>query len=187
MAKKDDLRLKLLIILLIVLVCIVTVKHFHIKNFHTVKSGVLYTSGQPKGMDYYRLLYKYNIGTFVNVRLAYEHRDHHWYNEEISWVRKNGVRYIELPFAKRPEYFPDKSIVRDFIAVMETKSNRPVLLHSSSGEERGAMLASAWLIIAEDYTIDEAAKVIRKIMSRKAKKEELEYLRKMAAVVEYGG
>ncbi|TFG48357.1 MAG: hypothetical protein E4H40_04805 [Candidatus Brocadiia bacterium] len=70
---------------------VLLVRHFHIKNFKVVEPGVLYTSGQPRGMDYTRLLYKYHIGTIVNVRIPNEHRERNWYNEEIVWVRNNGV------------------------------------------------------------------------------------------------
>ena len=63
------------IILLVIAGAILLVRHFHIKSFYIVQPGVLYISGQPRGMDYTRLLYKYHIATIVNVRFASEHRE----------------------------------------------------------------------------------------------------------------
>ena len=98
--KKQDL-ITPTIVVVGVLLAIFLVRHFHIKNFHTVIPGELYTSGQPRGMDYTRLLYKYHLGTIVSVRQSLEHREENWYNEEKTAVKTLGVRYTELPIEKR--------------------------------------------------------------------------------------
>jgi len=75
MAKNKNPLAGLVIIILLTVITIGLVRHFHIKNFNTVVPGVLYTSGQPRNMDYTRLLYKYHIASFVNVRMSSEHRE----------------------------------------------------------------------------------------------------------------
>ncbi|MBN1392461.1 MAG: hypothetical protein JW947_06630 [Sedimentisphaerales bacterium] len=163
MAKKKKQSLAALYIILIVTAAaIFLVRHFHIKNFHVIEPGVLYTSGQPRGKDYYRLLYGYHITTIVNVRPASESRTQNWYNEEITWVRNNNVKYVELPVEKT-NYFPLKETQDQFLAIMADKNNLPVLLHEGSGEKRVPMLTAVWLIKAKGSTVEEAAKVVEEI------------------------
>ena len=162
MKKKKQSPIGLIIILLIIAAAILLVRHFHIKNFHTIEPGVLYTSGQPRGMDYTRLLYKYHIGTIVNVRSASEHREKNWYNEEVTWVRNNGVNYEELPIEK-DNYLPDKQIQDRFLDIMADKAKLPVLLHDSNGRKRVSILAAVWAVKARGYTVAEAIELVRSI------------------------
>ena len=161
-----------------ILFAVFLVRHFHIKNFNIIEPGVLYTSGQPRGMDYTRLLYKYHIGTIVNVRMPYEHRERNWYNEEIVWVRNNGVKYEELPIDKA-DYFPDLTTQRKFLEIMEDKKNLPVLVHGSSGRKRVAMLAAVWSIKAKGLSVDETAKMVKKINGKQVTEEEMKFLREL--------
>ncbi len=149
-------------IILLAVALFLLVRHFHIKNFNVIEPGVLYTCGQPRGMDYTRLLYKYNIGSIVNVRSASEHRERHWHNEEVTWVRDNGVKYFELPIEKS-NYLPDGQIQEQFLAIMADKANLPVLLHDSNGRKRVSILAAAWAIKANNYSADEAVELVEGI------------------------
>jgi len=165
-SRKKQSPVGLIIILLVIAAAILLVRHFHIKNFNVIEPEVLYTSGQPRGMDYTRLLYKYHIGTIVNIRCASEHREKNWYNEEITWVRNNGVKYIELPIDRsrnRADYFPDRATQERFLEIMADKENLPVLLHGSSGKKRVPMLTAVWLIKSQGYTVEETVKVVEKI------------------------
>jgi protein tyrosine/serine phosphatase len=149
--------------LLVVAVVVLLVRHFHIENFKIVRPGVLYTSGQPRGMDYTRLLYRYHIATIVNVRTSSEHRDRNWRNEELVWVRNNGVNYVELPFEKRNP-IPDANTQEQFLAVMADNSNLPVLLHGSGDDGRVAMLTAVWLIKAQGYNLEKTLAEVKKII-----------------------
>jgi len=175
-SKKKQSPVALYIILLVTVTIILLVRHFHIKNFHIIAPEVLYTSGQPRGLDYTRLLYKYHIATIINVRSASEHREKNWHNEEITWVRNNGVKYIELPIEKA-DYFPNKETQDQFLAIMADKNNLPVLLHGSGGEKRVPMLTAVWLIKDEGYTVKEAAKVVEEINDdRKITEAEMRFI-----------
>jgi protein tyrosine/serine phosphatase len=175
MKKKKQSPVGLIIVLLITAAAILLVRHFHIKNFHIVEPEVLYTSGQPRRMDYTRLLYKYHIGTIVNVRSASEHRERNWHNEEITWVRSNGVKYVELPIEKR-NYFPDKKTQEQFLAVMSDKDNLPVLLHGSGGSKRVPMLTAVWLIKSKGFTVEETLKVAGKIKKQPLSEDEKRFI-----------
>jgi protein tyrosine/serine phosphatase len=150
--KKKNPLLTFIIIAIIAGAIVMLVKSFRIKDLHVVSPGILYTSAQPRGMDYTRLLYKYHIGTIVNLRSPVEHREQNWYNEEINWVRSNGVKYIEMPLDRNVEaaaHFPDANMQQQFLAIMADKKNLPVLIHDGKGEGRVAMMAAVWLIQTE--------------------------------------
>ena len=124
------------------------VKNFMIPDFNVISPGILYTSAQPRGMDYTRLLYKYHISTIINLRSPAEHREQNWYSEEMTWVHNNGVKYIEMPLYRNvndPAHFPDSNMQQQFLALMANKENLPVLVHDGKGEGRVAMLAALWL------------------------------------------
>jgi protein tyrosine/serine phosphatase len=167
-------------ILLVTAAAVLLVRHFHIKNFHIVQPGVLYISGQPRGMDYTRLLYRYHIATIVNIRCVSEHREKNWYNEEITWTKNNGVNYIELPIEKH-NYFPDDQTQHQFLAIMAGKENLPVLLHGSTGKKRVPLLAAVWLIKSQGYDLQETIKVVERINSeRRLTEEELKFVNQLA-------
>jgi protein tyrosine/serine phosphatase len=161
--KKPTIAKKIFIILLIAAGVYLMVKHFHIKGFCTIEPGVLYTSGQPRGMDYARLRYKYHIATIVNIRPITEHRDQNWYSEEIVASRNNGLNYIEIPIEKR-NYFPDSNTQDALLSVMADKNNLPVLLHGSGDDKRVAMLVAVWLEKNKDYSVEETIRTVKKII-----------------------
>jgi len=170
----------LITIALAITAVILLVRHFHIKDFRIIEPGVLYTSGQPRSMDYTRLLYKYHIATIINLRSPAEHREQNWYNEEITWVRTNGVKYIEMPIEK-DSYFPDEQTQNKFLVIMNERNNLPVLLHGSSDDKRVAMLVAVWLKKSKGYTSEETIKVIRKIIDdRNLTEEENKFVRSTA-------
>lgn len=158
------------------------VRHYHIKNFKTVVPGVLYTSGQPRGMDYTRLLYKYHIGTFVNVRKSDEHREDNWYHEEIVWKNNSGVNYIEIPMDKqdRQKFLDDRASQEKFLAVMADRENWPVLLHGNNGTARPSMLAAQWLIKQRGYSVEQAIEVAKEIREKTLTPQELTFIKGLA-------
>lgn len=177
---KNKSGIWILSIAAIVLLITMVVKHFHVKNFNVVEKEVLYTSGQPKGMDYTRLLYKYHIATIVNLRSVSEHREINWYNEEITWTRENGVRYIELPI-ERSQLYADRETQNKFLKIMADKNNLPVLLHGSGGEKRVPMLTAVWLAKSKRMKADEIEKIVEKINGdRMVTPEDREFLKKLS-------
>jgi protein tyrosine/serine phosphatase len=166
----------------IILSVVGLVKHFHVKNFQVIKPDVLYTSGQPWGMDYTRLLYKYHIATFINVRTADEHREHNWHNEEITWMRDNGARYIELPIEKygSSQGIPNEETCRKFLAIMGENTNLPVLVHDSSGTKRVSCLAAVWMLKTGGFTLDQTVEKVRQINGEPLTDKERDFLKSLA-------
>ena len=178
---KQDLQ-KFIILATAVLVVFGLTRHFHIKHFNVVVPGELYTCGQPRGMDYTRLAYKYHIATIVNVRESTEHREDNWYNEEKTQTKDLGIQLIELPIEKHGEGngFPDLITQAKFLDIMETKQNHPVLLHSNSGKKRVYRLAAVLLIEEKGYTAEEAMKVMKKIKGGSLSDDEIKFVEDLA-------
>ncbi len=180
MMHKNKQHLQTIIIAAVVTVAVIgLVRHFHIKHFRCVIPGVLYTSGQPRRMDYTRLLYKYHIGTIVNIRVPTEHREENWYNEEISWVRESGVNYFELPMERidRKSRVPDEATQKKFLEIMAKDENLPVLIHGNSGRKRVSTLAAVWLIKQKGYTLEQALRVVERIRGDQPTAPEMQFLR----------
>lgn len=150
-------------IALVITVTVLLVRHFHIKNFCVIQPDTLYASGQPRGMDYTRLLYKYHISTIVNVRTTSEHMEINWHNEELIWTKNNAVLYIEMPIEKM-NYFPDEETQSKFIAIMADKHNLPVLLHGSGDDKRVAMLTAVWLRKYQQASVEDTIEQVQKIL-----------------------
>ncbi len=182
MAKKKQHGKTLFIIALVTIAIVGLVRHFHIKNFQVVIPGVLYTSGQPRGMDYTRLLYKYHIATFVNVRVITEHREQNWYNEEVTWMRENGVNYVELPIARtdRARQFPNEDTQKKFLEIMADEQNLPVLVHGSSGRKRESILAALWLVKAKGYSVAQAIEVVERIKQKPITQAEKQFIKSLS-------
>lgn len=166
----------------IILAAVGLYKHFHIRNFQVISPGVLYTSGQPQGMDYTRLLYKYHIATFVNLRFAEEHRENNWYNEEVAWMRSSGVKYIEMPMEKNiaADDIPDTENCKKFLDIMSQSANLPVLLHDSNGKRRVSYLAAVWMLKSGNFNLQQTIEKVRQIKDRAPTEQEIAFLQSIA-------
>jgi len=181
MAKKKNPIFVWLWLIIIILFTIGLVRHFHIKNFQVIKPGMLYTSGQPRGMDYTRLLYKYHIATFVNVRKTDEHREQNWYNEEVAWMRSHGVTYIELSIDKNvsDDGIPDLETSGKFLEIMNERANIPVLLHDNTGKKRVSYLAAVWMLKSGGFNLDQTVVKIKQLKGQPLTEQEMEFLRSL--------
>jgi protein tyrosine phosphatase (PTP) superfamily phosphohydrolase (DUF442 family) len=168
-------------IIVLIAATILLVRHFHIRDFRIIKPGALYVSGQPRRMDYIRLLYKYHIAAIVNIRPLSEHREENWHNEEIVFVRTNGIKYFEMPIDKA-DFLPDTQTQEWFLAIMANTENLPVLLHGGNADDkRVAMLVAVWLLKSQRYAFEQAVNEVKKIIDdRELTKEEIEFIGAMA-------
>ena len=179
MKKKSPLR-TIIIIAIIVGAIVMLVKNFWIADLNCINPGILYTSGQPRGMDYTRLLYKYHIATIINLRSPAEHREQNWYSEEMTWVRSNSVKYFEMPLernANDPAHFPDANMQQKFLDIMADKENLPVLVHDGKGEGRVAILAAVWLAENRQNTIEQVLADAAKIKCGQLTEQETNFIR----------
>jgi len=173
----------LIITMLIIAAIVLFGRHFHIENFHIIKPGVLYVSGQPRGMDYPRLLYRYHISAIVNVRSSDDYRKGNWYHEEVAWVRNNGVKYFELPMDKNdagPNSFSDEDSRENFFTIMADRANLPLLLHGDNGRTRVPLLTAVWLVKSEGFSVKKAVEIAEKIRGQPLSENEIKFIRRSA-------
>lgn len=179
MKKKTPLR-TIITIAIIAGAIVMLVKNFRIPDFNCISPGILYTSGQPRGMDYTRLLYKYHIGTIINLRSSAEHREQNWYSEEMTWIHSNGVKYFEFPLDRNvndPAHFPDANMQQKFLAIMADKENLPVLVHDGKGEGRVAIFAAVWLAKNRQNTIEQVLANTAEIKEEPLTEQETNFIR----------
>jgi protein tyrosine/serine phosphatase len=164
---------------MVIIAAILLVSHFHIKDFCVIIPDVLYTSGQPRNMDYMRLLYKYHLSTIVNVRPATEHKEKNWRNEELVWTKEHAVKYVEIPFEKQ-NYLPNRQTQDAFFSIMGDKENLPVLLHGGGDDKRVAMLTAAWLRKKQGFSVEDALAQAKKIIDdRPLTQDEINFIRNL--------
>lgn len=108
-------------------------------NFHTTRKGVLYRSGQPRGLglEFVRL---YGIRTLINLRSP----DSDGTPEEKSFAAANGLNFYNFSIGSSTAEI-DKAAQR-FLAIAADKSNWPILVHCSRGKERAGVMSAIYRI-----------------------------------------
>jgi len=108
-------------------------------NFHTTREGVLYRSGQPRGLglDFVKL---YGIRTLINLRSP----DSDGTPEEKAFAAENGLNFYNFLIGSSAAEI-DKAVKR-FLAIAADKSNWPILVHCSRGKERSGVMSAIYRI-----------------------------------------
>ena len=118
----------------------------HFRNFHVVRPGVLYRSGQMSLTGLERVLYDHGIRTVVTLRDAEIEGNTPPDGAEEQFCRQLDLKYVRI----RPQRWwsptggpvPAEAGVKRFLEVMDDPANYPVLVHCFAGIHRtGAMVA----------------------------------------------
>jgi tyrosine-protein phosphatase SIW14 len=118
-------------------------------HFHTVKEGVLYRSGQPRGLGL-AWIKLYGIRTLINLRKP----DSDGTAEEKSYAAENGLRFYNFSIGSSHEEIDET--VKRFLAIVEDKSHWPILVHCSRGKERSGVLSAIYRIEHDHWTNEQA-------------------------------
>jgi tyrosine-protein phosphatase SIW14 len=118
-------------------------------NFHTTREGVLYRSGQPRGLglEFVKL---YGIRTLINLRKPNSKGT----PDEKAFAAENGLRFYNFSIGSSTAEI-DKAVKR-FLAIVADKSNWPVLLHCSRGTERSGVLSAIYRIEHDRWSNEDA-------------------------------
>jgi protein tyrosine/serine phosphatase len=115
------------------------------RNFHEVKKGVLYRSGQLPLSGLKRILHDYGIKTVVTLRDADVPGNPSPDAAEEEYCRKeelNHVRITPRNWSAADGSVPAAAGVKRFLEVMRDPANHPVLIHCFAGIHRtGAHVA----------------------------------------------
>ncbi len=111
----------------------------NLPHFHTIKDGVLYRSGQPRGtgLQYLRLK---GIKTLINLRSPNSDGT----PEEKEFAEGNNMNFHNIPLG-RTKISMEES-VKKFMDVVSDPSNWPVLVHCSRGKERSGLMSAVFRI-----------------------------------------
>ena len=118
-------------------------------NFHTTREGVLYRSGQPRGLglEFVRL---YGIRTLINLRKP----DSRGTPEEKAFAAEKGLHFYNFSIGSSREEI-DQTVKR-FLAIVDDKSHWPVLVHCSRGKERSGVLTAIYRIEHDHWSNEDA-------------------------------
>jgi protein tyrosine/serine phosphatase len=118
-------------------------------HFHTVREGVLYRSGQPRGpgLEFVRL---HGIRTLINVRRP----DSDGTAEEKAFAAEKGLNFYNFSIGSNHREIDEA--VKRFLAIVADKSNWPILVHCSQGKERSGVLSAIYRIEHDRWSNEQA-------------------------------
>jgi protein tyrosine/serine phosphatase len=122
---------------------------FALPHFHTVREGMLYRSGQPKGIGLTWVKH-FGIRTLINLRKPQSSGT----PEEKAYAAQNGLNFHNFSIGSSHEDI-DAS-VRRFLAIVDDKSNWPILVHCSRGKERSGVLSAVFRMEYDRWANDQA-------------------------------
>jgi tyrosine-protein phosphatase SIW14 len=140
----------------VTLVAYAALRPAHLRNFGTVREGVLYRSGQlsPTGLD--RVLSEHPCRTVVSLR-PFRDADSNADTWEEEVCRARGVKYVRIA---PPEGHGEDGLDRmaeGFLAVMDDPTNHPVLVHCLAGRDRTGTMCAIYRMEFDEWSNRNAA------------------------------
>lgn len=114
-------------------------------HFRSVSPGILYRSGQPKGLGLHVVRHR-GIRTLVNVRKP----GRPGIDAEALFAESHGLRFFHLPWGSSNDEI--QRTVTDFLDIVRNSENWPVLVHCSRGKERSGVMAAAFRIAENGWS-----------------------------------
>ena len=139
-------------------------RQLHIRNFHAVRAGVLYRSGQMSLAGLKSVVHDYGIKTVVTLR------DSIYVNEpppdldEQLYCEAACMNYCRI--SPRTWWAPDGSVpaeegVRRFREIMDNPDNYPVLIHCFGGIHRTGAFCAVYRMEYEHWSNAQAIAEMR--------------------------
>jgi protein tyrosine/serine phosphatase len=109
------------------------------RNFHVVRDGALYRSGQLSLHGLKKVIHDYGIRTVITLRDAYHAGDPPPAVAEENFCLLEDINYHRFPL--RAWEGPDNTVpaeenVQRFLEIMDNPRNYPVLIHCFAGSHR---------------------------------------------------
>jgi protein tyrosine/serine phosphatase len=122
---------------------------FALPHFHTVRKGMLYRSGQPKGVGLTWVKH-FGIRTLINLRKPQSEGT----PEEKAYAAENGLNFHNFSIGSSHDDI--EAAVQSFLAIVDDDSNWPVLVHCSRGKERAGVLSAIFRIEYDRWSNEKA-------------------------------
>jgi protein tyrosine phosphatase (PTP) superfamily phosphohydrolase (DUF442 family) len=120
-------------------------------NFHTVRPGRVFRSGQMRAGDLANKIRTHAIRTVLNLRGS--HPEDAWYRAERSAVLAAGVTEVDMALSSCEWMSRDQ--LRMLMRVLET-CEYPVLIHCWRGSERTGLVSALTELLRPEGTLDDA-------------------------------
>jgi tyrosine-protein phosphatase SIW14 len=121
------------------------------RNFHVVRPGVLYRSGQMTKEGLQRIINDYHIKTVISLRDGQSERDRA--EEEFCKSEEiNFVRILPSRWGDEGGSVPVEAGVRRFREIMSDPRNYPVLVHCFAGIHRAGAYCAIYRMEFEHWT-----------------------------------
>jgi protein tyrosine/serine phosphatase len=126
------------------------------ENFHSVREGILYRSGQGKGFELKNAVRQTNIKTIICVRDVEPTDDARWLDVEQNVCRELNVEFIRYPLDSH--HLPSDSYLIEFLNLVQDPSRTPILLHCAQGKHRTGFFIALYRLVIENWSKEEALK-----------------------------
>ena len=113
--------------------------HRFVPHFRVVSRGVLYRSGQPRGIGLHWARF-HGIRTLVNLRSPTSSGT----AEEAAFAERHGIQFRNIHVGIKRNRIAES--VAEFLSVIRDPSNFPVLVHCSRGKERSGVMSAIYRI-----------------------------------------
>lgn len=125
------------------------------RNFHVVRPGILYRSGQMTKDGLQRVLNDYRIKTIVSLRDGQSQRD----RDEEEFCKSQDIQFVRiLPSRWGDEggSVPVEAGVKRFREIMSDSRNYPVLMHCYAGIHRTGSYCAIYRMEFEHWSNSQA-------------------------------
>jgi len=129
------------------------------RNFHVVKEGVLYRSGQMTLDGFLRMVHDHSIKTVISLRFASHPKNLAPDADEERACQALGLNHVRIPYRSWwPEHgsVPADKGVTQFLKVMRDPANYPVLIHCFAGIHRTGAYCAVYRIEFENWSNEKA-------------------------------
>jgi protein tyrosine/serine phosphatase len=126
-----------------------TFVQYCLPNFHTMRPGVLYRSGQPRGLGLEWVKLR-GIRTLINLRSP----DSDGTPQEKAFAEKNGLNFYNLHIGSSLEAI--RETVERFLEIVDDPTHYPILVHCSRGKERAGVLSAVFRMEYDRWSNEEA-------------------------------
>ncbi len=137
----------------------------NLRNIRTVKSGVLYRSGQLSLSGLQKVVQEHGIRTVVSLRDSDSADTPPPDLIEQEFCKSNDIRHVRItPRSWWPEYngpAPVQRGIDSFLEVMDRSENYPVLLHCFAGTHRTGAMVAVYRMEYDRWTNSEALQELR--------------------------
>jgi tyrosine-protein phosphatase SIW14 len=136
----------------------------NIRNFHVVRDGVLYRSGQVSVNGLKRLVYEYGIKSVVTLRFAKLPGSPPPDLDEENFCKAEGLnhfRFAHLPWWSSVGTIPAEKNVQEFLRIVNDPANYPILVHCFAGMHRTGTYCAIFRMEFDGWSSAEAIREMK--------------------------